>query len=129
LSDLAHDPSRDERRRGPRTAFAAGPSVYFLVKPSFQLRGGTVADVSAEGVSLLVGRPLEPNTALAFQLRDIELSRRLIFRAEVRHVRVLPDGGWLVGCCLSRPLGASELALFQEAGLVPMESDVELTDE
>jgi len=88
-----------------------------------------VVDVSAEGVSPLVGRPLEPNTALVFQLRDVDLSRRWMIRAEVRHVRTLPDGGWLVGCSLSRPLGAEEVALFQEAGQMPVENDDTLFDE
>jgi hypothetical protein len=68
-----------------------------------------VCDVSAGGVALRVGRPVEPQTLLYLNLDGDggEASHRLL--VQVVRAEEAAGGLWLLGCAFSTALTASEL--------------------
>jgi hypothetical protein len=73
---------------------------------------GTVRDISAGGVGLLLRHCFHPGTALTVELR--EGTGRLVRTVQVRvvHATALQVEGshrWLLGCAFDRPLSDEEL--------------------
>lgn len=98
-----------ERRREAR--YPCGLR-FFWSEPGPQptaARSGTISDISATGVGLLVNGPVKPGTILILKLQgnDQRVSRPL--PARVMHVTARDDGAWLVGCAFLRRLNNEDL--------------------
>ena len=99
----------NEQRASPRHALEP-PLACFLYSPEGRPAGAAVAqNVSAGGLELYAARPIQPGDHLGAELVNAPatLRRRLPWR--VVHVRLDPDGGYLVGGQFLEPLSASEL--------------------
>jgi hypothetical protein len=105
------EPAATERRGHVRyrDRTVPAPAVRYLVRPSFQNAWALLEEVSAGGVSLLLGHEVVPGATLLFHLtgpRPGEAHNRL---ARVVHARAVGDGYWVVGCAFTRPLTGQEL--------------------
>jgi hypothetical protein len=107
--------SPEERRNATRYFCSCPHPVHLLVRPGASVIKGIISDISAQGIGLLIDRPLRPGTVLVVHLRRDRPS--LLQTARVIHSRALPDGAWSVGCELTIPLPEKDLrSLVQETG-------------
>jgi hypothetical protein len=107
--------SPQERRTATRYFCSCPHPIHLLVQPGAALMKGIISDISAQGIGLLIDRPLRPGTVLIVHLRRDLPS--LIQTARVIHSRALPDGAWSVGCELTIPLQEKDLrSIIQETG-------------
>jgi hypothetical protein len=90
------------------------PLVPRLLRPSYGGLHALVRDISAVGIGLMVDRRLEAGSLLAVHLGAWRAGESSVLLAEVVHATAQPDGGWLIGCKLSRPLQGQELESFLE---------------
>lgn len=110
---LAPPPNGDsfERRQTPRYRCRLACSCDAITLNRLPSLGvGQVADISADGLRLLFGRPLPLGTflALGVQTQPGELGRQL--RAQVvRSSRNHNDPRWVIGCKFSPMLSETEL--------------------
>jgi hypothetical protein len=70
--------------------------------------GGTVRDISANGIGLLLNRRFEPGTRLVIELPSLACGTRQSVLARVVHATPLAIGFWLLGCVFSAPLPEDE---------------------
>jgi hypothetical protein len=68
----------------------------------------TVQDVARGGISLFLGRRLEPGTVLAVELHHGEAGAACALDARVVYVRAHGPGCWQIGCAFARPLTDEE---------------------
>jgi hypothetical protein len=68
-----------------------------------------IRDISSTGIGLLTPRRYERGTALFIQVQDDGPEMPPMLVAKVMHVTAAEDGGWLVGCELTRSLSATDL--------------------
>jgi hypothetical protein len=108
-----------DRRALDRLPCHALPAVRYLLAPSMRPGAALLYDLTAEGVALLAGTPLEPGTALLLQLPGPPHARPT-HSARVAHATAFGPNVWLVGCRLTAALSAEDLArlcqLFAGAG-------------
>jgi hypothetical protein len=108
---MKSDPGQLVERRAAGRRYRVGPVLCFLVVGSAHHRSATLRDVSPSGAALLVGAPLEPDTALLLQVPGDEKDSLRSLPARVVHGSRQVDGSWLVGCEFARRLSPEELAL------------------
>jgi hypothetical protein len=81
--------------------------------------GGTVRDISANGIGLLLNRRFEPGARLVIELPSPASGTRRNVLARVVHATPLTHGFWLLGCIFPAPLPEDEFhALIGRAGSV-----------
>jgi hypothetical protein len=116
-----HPSPTEDRRAAVRYPCNLEPTWRVLGGLSGECRLGSVHNLSATGVGLVLQSRVKPGTVLLlkFQHSDQRLSRPLPVR--VMHATALPDGGWLTGCAFVRRLSNEELAAFVQ-GAPPFES-------
>jgi hypothetical protein len=68
-----------------------------------------IRDISATGIGLLSARRYERGTALVIQVQDDGPAMPPMLVAKVVHVTAAEDGGWLVGCELTRSLSDTDV--------------------
>jgi hypothetical protein len=73
---------------------------------------GTLRDVSAKGVGLVLGRRYERGAALAIELPETAGRPADTLLVRVVHVKALPEGTWLHGCSLVSELSEDELGVI-----------------
>jgi hypothetical protein len=88
--------------------------VRLLTQPGFQLYRAVVRDISPQGIGLLTEQPFVAGAVLAVLLPRRHTNVSGVLTAQVRRATRLPDGTWLVGCSLSRPLTEKELRTLLE---------------
>jgi hypothetical protein len=57
-----------------------------------------VQDISCGGISLVLGRKIEPESLLNIELQGEVLSLPRVLLACVTHATARDDGSWLIGC-------------------------------
>jgi hypothetical protein len=97
-----------ERRAAARHTCGCARVVHLAVRPSFRAVRALVANVSAGGLGLTFGRPLDPGTVLAVQVRGRRLGVSLVRVARVIHA-TQANGNWRIGCTISPPFSPEEL--------------------
>jgi hypothetical protein len=76
-------------------------------------RWARIRSVSVNGISLLVGAPIEPGTDLAIDMKIVDPGILLTLVARVVHATKQDEGSWIVGCkFLARPSEEHLLALL-----------------
>jgi hypothetical protein len=104
VSAEASDPSIQQRSE-PRYHCPRLARVSPQKGPKNLSRLSIVRNISANGIGLLLTRPVEPGTLLDVELRSRSIVTRV---AQVVHSSKQEDG-WLVGCTLTNPLSDPEL--------------------
>jgi hypothetical protein len=83
--------------------------------PSAGIYTAWIRDISSTGVSLLMACQFEPGALLTLELENRAEGVTTFLHALVVHaMEVPPDGRWLHGCALERPLTDEELYAFAE---------------
>ena len=100
---------RAERRTAARRPGGLEGTCRPLLAPHAETWPGTVLNLSAEGVGLLLRRRFEPGVLLAVEIAAGREGRSLL--ARVVHARPA-GGGWLVGCRFLSPLDDDELRVI-----------------
>ena len=98
-----------ERRAEPRHASGHVAFVRNENEPEAAFQNATIWDVSALGVGLLLGEPVERGTVLHLSCRHLavrDLKATVVHSSPKEH-------GWLVGCELDRRLSLEELHALQ----------------
>ncbi len=103
------DRAEGERRLPGRRPSNRLPFVRVCARPSFRSFDAVIRDASSDGLGLVVPCCFEPGTVLAIQLQAREAGFSGVLTGRVVHATPLPDGTWVVGCLLSRPLTEDEL--------------------
>src|SRR6266508_1213861 len=97
-----------ERRTLERHASDLVAACHPLALPKKTALAALVHDVSAAGLSLVLRYRFEPGTVLAIYL-DMPNAESGPALARVIHAGRRPDGKWLLGCSLSRPLNDEQV--------------------
>jgi hypothetical protein len=100
-----------ERRQWPRYHSAVGTHFQPVAGAEGERLPAAVGDISPGGVSLLVGRRLEPGALVHVALPG----RAANLLACVLHIRDVRDSRWSLGCSFIRELSEEELATFRPA--------------
>jgi hypothetical protein len=103
-------PSHPERRHITRH-LRFRESVTFTVGPA-DVVIGRIYDLSILGIGILTSRYLSPKTTIGIHLPAFDDMPLRYLSAEVRHATAQPDGMWLLGCKLLRPLTIDEIMGF-----------------
>ncbi len=80
------------------------------MRPGLEARWGHALDVSAHGIGFLAAEPLAPGSVLAIQLRDGTPGASLVRVGRVARCTPAGAGRWHVGCAVSPPFSAREIA-------------------
>jgi hypothetical protein len=84
--------------------------------------GGTICDISANGIGLLLNRRFEPGARLVIEFPPLASATRRRVLARAVHATPLALGFWFLGCVFPAPLPEDEFhALIGRAGSVPEE--------
>jgi hypothetical protein len=97
------------RRAEPRHRCSRWHFVLLVHWPALQASWAVLRDRSPRGLGLLADQPFPVGTILTAQLQAGQPPAAVGLAVEVRHATPQPDGNWLVGCRLARPLRADEL--------------------
>src|SRR5947209_1064687 len=108
LAGTAVHPPGGERRATVRYRCRVGNSSRVFLAPNFETKAAVIQNVTANGIGLLLGRPVEPGTLLLVQA-DGAAGFPFERLACVVHTREQVDGRWLVGCKFAAPLQEDEL--------------------
>ena len=104
-------PGAPERRRAVRFECKRRNSWRLFGAATCCSGAGTVNDVSAHGLSLVVDSVLRPGMFLDLSLMtDREESSSQAMLVRVRRVTPQSDGTWLVGCTFVKRLSQEELS-------------------
>ena len=103
-------PAGAERRRSPRRPCPRLPALSYVPWPGSLGRLGYALSVSPEGVSFLAAGPLRPGSVLGLQLLWGLPSASHTRVARVAHCAGEAEGGWRVGCEVTPPFSAEEVA-------------------
>jgi hypothetical protein len=101
-----------ERRRSPRRQPTQGTTCQLEVGLGDKLVWGLVWNISASGISILVGMALEPGPNLRGALLAADGVTSLDLALRVAHLRKLRTGDYFLGGHFQRPLTAQELQPF-----------------
>ena len=99
-TDLSTEPRSETRYHCPRLA-----RVSPQKGPKNLSRLSIVKNISANGIGLLLTRPLDPGTLIDVELR----SRSIVTRVALVVHSSKQEDGWLVGCTFNNPLSDPEL--------------------
>ena len=99
-----------ERRRSPRRTCAVCPALSYVPWPGALGRLGYARSVSPEGVRFLAEGPLRPGAVLGLQLLWGRPSASRTRVARVAHCAAGEEGRWEVGCEVTPPFSAEEVA-------------------
>jgi hypothetical protein len=100
-----------ERRAAVRCPYPS-EAAYLPATREAAFLPAEVRDISCDGVSLVLTRPLEPETLLAVELPGRVLRFPRVLLAHVVHATLQITGEWLVGCEFVLGLTRHELELF-----------------
>jgi hypothetical protein len=98
-----------DRRKESREKCDPPRAIHLFAKPQLGLIEAHIRNFSPRGLGIVTDRPFTTGTLLAVQRQRGQLGLTGMLTAKVRHVAVLPDGQWLLGCSLSRQLTNEEL--------------------
>ena len=107
---VQHPP--EERRRAPRRQPAQGTTCHLATGAGQELGMGLVWNISSTGVSMLVGKRLEPGAQLQGELLTADARTKLDLSLRVAHLFPLRTGDYFLGGQFERPLTAQELRPF-----------------
>ena len=99
-----------ERRRSPRRPCSVRPALSYVPWPGGLGRLGYALSVSPEGVRFLAEGPLRPGAVLGLQLLWGRPSVSRTRVARVAHCAAGEEGRWEVGCEVTPPFSAEEVA-------------------
>jgi hypothetical protein len=68
-----------------------------------------VRDISVLGVGMFTDHAFHVGASLRIEAGPLGAAPSPELTAQVRHVTLLPDGRWLLGCSFSRPLTAEDV--------------------
>ena len=91
-------PGAAERRGRGRHEDPMAPAAQYVVRPDFRCDWALLADLSAGGVGLIVGRCLTPGAILFVRLEGLRPWEPVTRLARVVHAARQEDGNWRVGC-------------------------------
>ncbi len=101
-----------ERRRSPRRQPAQGTTCKLLSAAGIAIGLGLVWNISHTGVSMLIGKSVEPGTELKGELVAADGHTSLSLGLKVAHLSQLATGDYFAGCQFDRGLTDEELRLF-----------------
>jgi hypothetical protein len=101
-----------ERRRSSRRQPTQGTTCQLEVGSGEKLIWGLVWNISASGISVLVGSAVEPGTQLRGALLAADGVTSLDLSLKVAHLRKLHTGDYFLGGHFQRPLTPEELRPF-----------------
>ena len=104
--------SAPERRRAMCRRPAQGTTCQLATAAGKEPRLGLVWNISATGVSMLLGEPLEPGTQFQGELLAAAGHTSLDLSMRVQHLCKLRTGDYFVGGQFQRQLTAQELKPF-----------------
>ena len=107
------------RRAQTRYRFPPGRSCRFVAWPDCRCRRATLFDVSAGGLGLLLDEPPELGWDVVVQLPVAGQSGVRSLSGRVAHAMRQPDGRWLAGCALWRPLSEADVAALLQSDAPP----------
>jgi hypothetical protein len=102
-----HGPS--DQRTWVRFACAVKASYQAIAEEGAAPRPAKVVNVSASGVGLVVGEPVENGTLLSVELHAARGAFTRTMLACVVHVTARAEGEWALGCNFIRSLSAEDL--------------------
>jgi hypothetical protein len=102
-------PPARERRAAVRYSLARQVPCHLLATGRFESAWARIADLSAVGVGLQVGRPIEPGTVLSVELHGVAMVVPRTLTAQVVWTEERPGAVWAVGCRLLERLSDDEL--------------------
>ena len=107
MHDDFHRSDRREVKRFHRQAssitFTAGQADVVI---------GKIHDQSVSGIGILSSRHFAAGTPIGLHVPATSVTPLKFLSAEVRHATAQPDGFWLLGCALMRPLTIDEILAF-----------------
>jgi hypothetical protein len=92
-----------------RYSLSQHPPCHLLAAGRFESAWARVADLSADGLGLRVGRHIEPGTVLSVELHGLAAPLPRTLTAQVVWAEACPGAFWAVGCRLLEALSADEL--------------------
>jgi hypothetical protein len=110
---------RAERRTALRYKAEDGSQSLAVVHNEHH-HPATLHDISAEGVGVILGRPIEPGAIIRVEIRSQARCCWYLKKARVVHAQPLTAGSWLAGLEFLMKLDERSVpALFAEYALVP----------
>jgi len=109
MAMLSHPSERRVHQRVRQKA----SSVLFTVGPA-DVVIGQLYDLSLMGIGILSRRELAPHELIEIYIPAVDGHARGCASAEVRHSTIHPEGLWLLGCALFRPLTSTEISAFAQ---------------
>lgn len=97
-----------ERRSAARHPCDNSPLIRLTVRPGLRTFRGLLWDVSRDGISFHLHRPLEKGSVLTLVVRGSAPGVSCSRSAHVVH-STPAEGLWLIGCRVSPPFGDHEL--------------------
>lgn len=94
------------RRQGERRAavrYQTNQTFSYFTTPKSERLWARVRNISVTGVGLVVSRALDPGTVLTIELKEAQLSARVV------HSTRDAAGTWLVGCQFDTKLSEAQL--------------------
>ena len=105
------DTSNRSERRDVQRFHRNASSITFIAGPADMVIG-KIHDQSVSGVGILTSRYFAVGTAIGLQVPATSITPMKYLAAEVRHATAQPDGFWLLGCALLKPLTIDEILAF-----------------
>ncbi len=100
-----------ERRVYPRTRRNRS-SILITVGPA-NVVVGQVYDLSTGGIGILSSHHLTPGEMIEIYVPAYENHPCDYIKAEVRHTTIHPNGLWLLGCALRRPMTGVQVSALR----------------
>lgn len=101
-----------ERRRAPRRMPTQGTTCQLEMDSGAKLAWGLVWNISATGISILVGTELKPGAEVRGALLAADGETSLDLALRIAHVRRLHTGDYFLGGHFARPLTAEQMQPF-----------------
>jgi hypothetical protein len=97
------------RRACVRYPRGANTYVQVFAANTFEAQHALIANISAQGIGLLLSHRIGAGTQVRIQLLCDSPALSLELDATVAHATPFEDGIWLIGCVFSRRLSPEEL--------------------
>jgi hypothetical protein len=98
-----------ERRVAVRWSSSQQASCHFATLEKITCRWARVANVSLDGIGLILPCPLEAGQDVVIELPCKDPTNAKTVSAHVVHVQELDPGSWSLGCAFDKPLTTDDL--------------------
>ena len=103
---------RGNKRATVRYRCAPATIGKLYVSDDHEYQHAWVLNLSAQGIGLILTRPVAAGTFVVIHLRSNDPARTYELTAHVVHCTALPHGEWNLGCELVNPLSLEDLDLL-----------------